>query len=136
MCVTSRQVFDWWLDLLHTYTTCYYTSQIYVFSSPSSSTAICFQRITLDLEFTWNSGTRLNILNWTLLYKHFEGTEWNISFPIIPLLLCLPNRCLENCSSVVACLFISAGTGLPSRWLTMKNSDFQASFHISLLKNM
>jgi hypothetical protein len=41
--LTSRPCMSWWPDLLHTYTTCYYTSQTVVwdtvFSSPSSSTA-------------------------------------------------------------------------------------------------
>jgi hypothetical protein len=41
MCVTYRRSLDWWPDLFGTYATCYYVSQTrYVFSSPSSSTAI------------------------------------------------------------------------------------------------
>jgi hypothetical protein len=37
-----RQVLDWWLDLLHTYTTCYYTSQIATRHSMSSQAVTVF----------------------------------------------------------------------------------------------
>jgi hypothetical protein len=55
-----------------------------------------------------NSGTQL-----TLLYNHFTWTEQKTPFRTIPLLLSLPIRCLETCSSIVACVYISAGTCLP-----------------------
>jgi hypothetical protein len=45
------------------------------------------------------------------------------------LILCLPIRCLEMGSSIVACRFISVGTCLPSHSLVMNYSDFQSSCH-------
>jgi hypothetical protein len=36
VCVTYRRVLDWWPDLLHTYTTCYYTSQTTIWHTMSS----------------------------------------------------------------------------------------------------
>jgi hypothetical protein len=36
MCVTYWRVLDWWPDLLHIYTTCYYTSQTTIWHTMSS----------------------------------------------------------------------------------------------------
>jgi hypothetical protein len=40
-------------------------------------------------RLTWKSRTWLTLLNWTLLYNYFAWTKLNISFPTIPLLLCV-----------------------------------------------
>jgi hypothetical protein len=36
LCVTYRRILDWWPDLLHTYTTCSYTSQTTIWHTVSS----------------------------------------------------------------------------------------------------
>jgi hypothetical protein len=46
-----------------------------------------------------------------------------------PILVCLPICCLETGSSIVACMFISVRTCLPSPCLAMKFSGFQVSCH-------
>jgi hypothetical protein len=46
---------------------------------------------------------------------------------------CLPIRCLETGSPIVACMFISEGTCLPSCCLAMNYSGLQASCHIQIV---
>jgi hypothetical protein len=71
---------------------------------------------TLDLD---------SFLNRTLVYNHSARTEQKIRPNSAPIVVCLPIRCLETRSSIVACVFVVAGVCLPSRCLSIDvYSDF------------
>jgi hypothetical protein len=79
--------------------------------------------------------TGSTILNRIFFITTFHGPNRKHPFPTIPILLCLPIRCLEAGSSIVACVFVAAGMfmePLPSNrclfWLHC--SGFLAAFHI------
>jgi hypothetical protein len=55
VCVTYRRVFDWWPDLLHTYTACYYTSHSTIWHIMSS----LFHHLRLPSQETNLSSTPL-----------------------------------------------------------------------------
>jgi hypothetical protein len=128
-CVTIRRFLDWWPDLLHTCTTCYCTSQTTI--RHTASFLLHHLRLP-NQETNCLLGTRelwLTLLGWCLFYNHFARNEQKTSFPTITLFLCLPIRCLEMGSSIVACAFLAAGMCLRSCCLAVDYSGFQASCH-------
>jgi hypothetical protein len=87
---------------------------------------------TVKIRYSWLHSCHFLYLSaaWDPSYIASGRPPQKTRFPIIPLLLCLPIRCLETGSSIVACIFISAGNSLPNRCLAMNYSGFQASCHI------
>jgi hypothetical protein len=65
----------------------------------------------------------------TKLFYNLARTELTTPFPTIPVLLCLPIRCLEIGSSFGVCVFVDARMCLPYRCLAMNYFCFQASCH-------
>jgi hypothetical protein len=106
--------------IAYLHTTCYCTSQTTAYDTLSSQ--------LLRLPSPCRAQLSINCSLGTLLYNHLTRTEQKTPPPTIPL-LCLPIRCLETGSSIVACALISAGSRLLSRCLALNYSGFQASCH-------
>jgi hypothetical protein len=100
--VTIKRGLDWWPDLLHTYTTCYYTSQTtiihYVFSSLSSSTGASLSVYSFGTAPTENTASQECFYCYKGVFT--SPLHRNISYFIVACLFmftgsCLPSRCLE-----------------------------------------
>jgi hypothetical protein len=112
-----------WPDLLHTYTTCCYTSQTTIWRTISS--LLHHLRLLPQETPSILSSQPPEIL---VILQPRYGPDRKRRFQQYPY-CCLPIPCLETGSFIVACMFISAGTCLPIRCLAMNYSGFQASCH-------
>jgi hypothetical protein len=92
VCMTYGWVFDWWQDLLHTCTACYYTSRTpiwqTVFSSSSSLTAISTDSVNCISQLAWDPR-----------YIAWGRPQQKTLFPnnsSIVIEVCLPFHCIET----------------------------------------
>jgi hypothetical protein len=128
VCVTYRLVLDWWPDLLHTYGTCYHTSQTTLWHTVPSflhHLRLPPQEILNSIPAAWDPRhialgrpQKENTVSQQFIYCHRAVFTSSLH--------------RNGSSSIVACVFISAGTCLPSRCPVMNvcsGSGFQASCH-------
>jgi hypothetical protein len=124
MCVTYIRVLNWWQDLLHTYTTCYYTSQTTIWLTMSS----LLHQLRLLPQENPSILTTNSLLQTILHITSRHETHRKHCLPTIPLLLqgVFTSPLHINGSSIVgACTF--PREPVYCRCLAMNYSDFQAS---------
>jgi hypothetical protein len=115
VCVAYRRGLDWWPNLWHTYTTCYYTSQTTIWHTISSPSLTAVSRDFLNFDSSY-----LRSALYSLRADPQKTTFLSFSQQFLYCYRGVPTSPLHrNGSYFPVSLFISAGICLPSRCLAV-----------------